>query len=178
MDFSKLSASQLAVAVLVDSGQTKEEAALAVLNDPDITGRLASQIEAKRDALTQEVTDAERAAFDASPEGRRRAALRLAAEADERAKLVASARTLLESEGYGNVSDLTDERVLHAAGIERRGELMSRAERDTAHVSLAERVAAGHIRDDTTLIAEAEAVGADPRSIAAYARSLTGEEAE
>lgn len=169
MDFSRLSASQLAVMVLVDSGQTKEQAALAVVNDPEMVGRLSDKIEAKRGALVREVADAERAAFDSSPEGRRKAALAAAAEAEERTRLVASARTLLESEGFGDVADLTEAQVLHYSGIERRPELMGRAERDEAHVRLAQRVADGHIRDDETLIAEAEAVGADPRSIARHA---------
>lgn len=174
MDYSTLSASQLAVMVLVDSGQTKEEAAFAVLNDPDLAARLAPQIEAKRDALAQTVADAQREAFEASPEGRRRAALAAAAQVEERAKLVSAARTMLERDGYGDLSDFSDEQVLHYAGIERQPALMSLAEKDAAHVELAQKVADGHIRDDETLIREAEAVGADPRSIVTHARGLLG----
>jgi hypothetical protein len=174
MDFSRLSDQQVAQMILVDEGATPGDAALALLNDPEAVGRLEDKIAAKRAALAQTVVDAERQAFEASPEGRRRAALAHAAQADERARLVAAARTMLEAEGYGDVSDLSDERVLHHAGIERQASLMSLTEKDAAHVELAERVAGGHIRDDETLIREAEAVGADPRSIVRHATGLLG----
>jgi hypothetical protein len=170
----KFTDAQLKLMVLVDRGAaaSPEEAALQLVNNSEAVG--PAEIEAKRAQLAQRVADAEREAFEASPEGRRRAALAAASEAEERAKLVSAARTLLETEGHGDVSDLSDERVLHYAGIERQPALMSLAEKDVAHVELAQRVADGLIRYDETLIREAEAVGADPRSIVKHAHGLLG----
>jgi hypothetical protein len=170
----RYSDNQIAQMVLVDSGSTPGDAALTLINDPEMVGRLGDQIAAKRVQLEREIADVERTAFESSPEGRRRAALQAEQAAEDRKRLAASARTLLSSEGHGDTSELTDEEALHLAGIDRQAAMMSKAERDAAAEQLAQRVADGAITDDSTLFAEAESIGVDPRSVVSYAREFLG----
>jgi hypothetical protein len=163
---------QIALMVLVDRGASREEAAMALVNNPEAVG--PAQVEAKRASLEAQEREIRERAFAESPEGRRRAALAAAAEAEQRSQLAASARTLLASEGWGEAAaELSDDEALHHSGIDKKTALLTRAERDAAAEALAQRVARAQV-DEATLYAEAKAVGADPRSIVSYARNFLG----
>jgi len=123
---------QLALIVLQDAGHTREEAALALVNDPEMIGRLGPQIEEKRTALEAQAEQAAQEAFAKTPEGRKQAALQAAQEAEEREKVVSSARVLYAQEFGLSAEGLSDEEVLHATGIERDPARMGAVERDAA----------------------------------------------
>jgi hypothetical protein len=168
----KFSDAQLALMVLVDRGSSPEEAAMTLVNNSEAVG--PAQIEAKRAALEAQEREAREQAIAESPEGRRRAALTAATEAEERSRLAGSARTLLASEGWGEAAaELSDDEALHHSGIDKKTALLTRAERDAAAEALAQKVARGQV-DEATLYAEAQAVGSDPRSIVSYARNFLG----
>lgn len=117
-------------------GASREQALEFLLVDPTAPERIGTALtnwKAEREARAE----AERqAAHAATPEGRREAALAAAKAQAERAELAQSARILLAQEGHGTVSDLSDlddDAVLRAAGIEaKRVSEMSFAEKDAA----------------------------------------------
>ena len=128
---SKVSDHQLALAVLQREGLSRDEAALAVVNDPGVVERLGDEIGRMRSDLEAQAEQAKADAFAATPDGRAKAAHDALVAKAEREKLVEGAKVLLE-QGGTPTDGLVDEQILHYAGIERIPELMSMQEKDAA----------------------------------------------
>jgi hypothetical protein len=125
--------------LMIDAGSSRSEALEALAFSPEMIERLAPAIRAKREEIAEQLVEAGRLADAVSPEGRAAAAGAALQEAAERAELVEGAKALLANEQGVDVEGLSDERILHAAGIQRQTSLMSLAELDAEHEALAGR---------------------------------------
>ena len=121
---------QVALVLLQEGGQTREQAALTLAQFPEQVGTLAGAISAKRETWKREIAERAQADFAASPAGRAKAAKAALAARQERDALVEGARALLENDGYPTDS-MTPDEVLWAARIEARpAAAMTLRERD------------------------------------------------
>jgi hypothetical protein len=152
---------------LVDQGMSRE-AALEVIAFGGGVENMQGAIAAKRRELEAREREAIQAAYDASPEGRAkaaRAALKARAETEE---LVEGGRELLRQQGL-DPAGLTPDEVLHLAGIRRMPELFSQAERDEATEALAR---TWHTLDAATRAMKASELGFSSEAMDRYAEVL------
>lgn len=149
----------LALDVLVRDGLSREEASLALLNDPQLPDRIAPRIAARRAEVKAEIEADAAARAAATPEGRRLAAEQALKAREQRAKMIEGARALVAAESglsADDVAALGERELLHAAGIERQPELMNVQERDAAAIALAEQ---WHTLPEAERLAKARELG-------------------
>lgn len=123
----------LAILGLMRQGSSREDAIRTVNMDGVNIDKLAADELAATEA---DVAEAQARTPEAIAERRRAEGKALRVAAEKRAEEASDARLLLASEGL-DVSELTDDEVLHAARIDVRPELMSRQEKDETALHLA-----------------------------------------
>jgi hypothetical protein len=121
---NSISDPQIAVALLMEQGASREQALQTLACDPHTTVRLSEQIATYRTRIEQEAHAELDAEFAASPEGRQAAARSALRAQEERAQDIAGARALLATnpEEYGmsrneDLSGYTDDEVLRMTGL-------------------------------------------------------------
>jgi regulator of protease activity HflC (stomatin/prohibitin superfamily) len=115
----KFSDQQIAQMILVDAGASPGEAALSLLNDPEMVGRMADKIAARRAGFETQQREARERAIAESPEGRKKAAVAALEAEREHAQVVEGAKALLRAQGV-DPEGFTERELLTATGVEKR----------------------------------------------------------